>query len=202
MSISLTVMTFNLHRDSPTVGPSSRPWESRKSMCAELVSKHKPVILCTQEGIKSQVDDLASLLPGYQQFGMSKKGSSDPADEHCAIFYDKSKVERVEGGTFWLSESPALPASTSWGADIPSIATWVTFQLIGLQDPGFTFQVSIYSPSPITNCNNILSMYYVLAHCIQSCMFQLHDLHMNPTSASVWHTRNGNNNIQSNRVSL
>lgn len=49
---------------------------------------------------------------------------------------------------------------------------------------------------PITNCNGLLSMYHVLAQSIQSCTFQLHDLHMIPTSVSVWQTRNNNKSIQ------
>lgn len=31
----------------------------------------------------------------------------------------------MEGGTFWLSESPSVPGSVSWGALVPCIATWV-----------------------------------------------------------------------------
>lgn len=34
------------------------------------------------------------------------------------------KVELLEGGTFWLSESPSVPGSMSWGSTVPCIATW------------------------------------------------------------------------------
>jgi len=34
------------------------------------------------------------------------------------------KVELLEGGTFWLSESPSVPGSISWGSEVPCIATW------------------------------------------------------------------------------
>lgn len=34
------------------------------------------------------------------------------------------KVEVLEGGTFWLSESPSVPGSMSWGSTVPCIATW------------------------------------------------------------------------------
>ncbi|CAN0838373.1 hypothetical protein LINGRAHAP2_LOCUS2123 [Linum grandiflorum] len=67
---------------------------------------------------------------GYDQFGVSRKGFEDSTDEHCTIFYDKDKVEVVEGGTFWLSESPSVPGSISWGGSVPCIATWaISFQL-------------------------------------------------------------------------
>ncbi|CAK9183322.1 unnamed protein product [Ilex paraguariensis] len=55
---------------------------------------------------------------GYDQSGISRKGSEDTSDQHCTIFFDKEKVELVEGGTFWLSESPSVPGSMSWGSAI------------------------------------------------------------------------------------
>ena len=88
------------------------------------------------------------------------------------------KVELLEGGTFWLSESPSVPGSMSWGAAVPCIATWAisfpilvlsilhclsskslflfgllkvschvsltwrhTFQMKGIEPPGFSFQI-------------------------------------------------------------
>lgn len=61
---------------------------------------------------------------GYEQFGISRKGAEDTSDQHCTIFYDKDKVELLEGGTFWLSESPSVPGSMSWGSTAPCTATW------------------------------------------------------------------------------
>ncbi|RZB55716.1 uncharacterized protein LOC114391928 isoform X2 [Glycine soja] len=77
----------------------------------------------------------------YDQFGISRKGPQDTTSEHCTIFYDKEKVELLEGGTFWLSESPSVPGSMSWGSEVPCIATWATFQLKGVEPPGFSFQI-------------------------------------------------------------
>lgn len=31
-------------------------------------------------------------IQGYDQFGISRKGSEDVADQCCTIFYDKEKV--------------------------------------------------------------------------------------------------------------
>ena len=63
MSVSLTVMTFNLHRDcreeegdggepaAAARGGGGHTWESRRDLCITIVSKYAPTILCTQEGI-------------------------------------------------------------------------------------------------------------------------------------------------------
>ncbi|GLU01348.1 hypothetical protein SLE2022_186600 [Rubroshorea leprosula] len=117
MSVSLTVMTFNLHEDQPEGSPNS--WEKRRDLCISVITSYSPMILCTQRGVKSQLDYLQQGLPGYDQFGISRKGAPDTSDEHCSIFYDKEKVERLEGGTFWLSESPSVPGSKSWGSVVP-----------------------------------------------------------------------------------
>lgn len=139
MSLSLTVMTFNLHDDQPEENPNS--WHKRKDLCLSVITSFSPTILCTQQGLKLQLDHLQQGLPGYGCFGISRKGAEDSSDEHCAIFFAKEKVELVEGGTFWLSEAPSVPGSMSWGALAPCIATWATFQLKGVEPPGFSFQI-------------------------------------------------------------
>ncbi|KAK6151582.1 hypothetical protein DH2020_014217 [Rehmannia glutinosa] len=128
MSVSLTVMTFNLLEDQAEDSPNS--WEKRKDLCVTVITSYSPMILCTQQGVKSQLDYLQQCLPGYEQFGISRKGSEDASDQHCTIFYDKEKVELLEGGTFWLSESPSVPGSISWGSVDPCV-----------EPPGFSFQI-------------------------------------------------------------
>lgn len=122
MSVSLSVMTFNLLEDQPEGSPNS--WEKRRDLCLSVIASYSPMILCTQQGVKSQLEYLQQGLPGYDQFGISRNGSEEPTDQHCTIFYDKEKVELLEGGTFWLSESPSVPGSMSWGSEVPCIATW------------------------------------------------------------------------------
>ncbi|GMH30656.1 hypothetical protein Nepgr_032499 [Nepenthes gracilis] len=145
MSVSVTVMTFNLRDDQPK--DSTNSWEKRKELCISVITSYSPTILCTQQGVKSQLDYLQQGLPGYGLCGISRKGAEDVSDEHCAIFFDKDKVELIEGGTFWLSESPSIAGSMSWGAVVPSIATWaISFFLLllllkGIEPPGFSFQI-------------------------------------------------------------
>ncbi|KAJ6923665.1 hypothetical protein NC652_017098 [Populus alba x Populus x berolinensis] len=129
MSVSLTVMTFNLHEDQAEDSPNS--WEKRKDLCISVITNYSPMILCTQQGVKTQLDYLQQCLPGYGQFGISRKGSQDASDEHCTIFYDKEKVELLEGGTFWLSESPSVPGSISWGTLIRETPIEGTQLLLG-----------------------------------------------------------------------
>ncbi|XP_038701186.1 uncharacterized protein LOC119997997 isoform X2 [Tripterygium wilfordii] len=90
MSFSLTVLTFNLKEDQPEGSPNS--WEKRRDLCISVITSYSPMILCTQQGVKSQLDYLQQCLSGYNQFGVSRKGPQDTLDEHCTIFYDKEKI--------------------------------------------------------------------------------------------------------------
>ncbi|CAA7408088.1 unnamed protein product [Spirodela intermedia] len=139
MSLSMTVMTLNLH-DGEQGGDSPNCWEKRRDICVSVITSYSPTILCTQQGVKSQLEFLQQCLPSYDHFGVSRKGSQDASDEHCAIFYDRDKVELLEGGTFWLSESPSVPGSMSWGSTAPCIATWA-ISFTRTEPPGFNFQV-------------------------------------------------------------
>ncbi|XXG58827.1 hypothetical protein AAC387_Pa04g1031 [Persea americana] len=100
MSVSLTVMTFNLHEDQPSDSPNV--WEKRRDLCISVITSYSPMILCTQQGLKSQLEFLQQGLPGYEQFGISRKGSQDSSDEFCTIFYDKDKRVEPPGFTFQI----------------------------------------------------------------------------------------------------
>lgn len=50
MSVSLTVMTFNLHEDQPDDSPNS--WEKRRDLCVSVITSYSPMILCTQQGLQ------------------------------------------------------------------------------------------------------------------------------------------------------
>ena len=49
MSVSLTVMTFNLHEDQAEDSPNS--WVKRRDLCVSVISSYCPMILCTQQGL-------------------------------------------------------------------------------------------------------------------------------------------------------
>jgi len=48
MSVSLTLMTFNLLEDQPEDSPNS--WDKRKDLCVSVITSYSPMILCTQQG--------------------------------------------------------------------------------------------------------------------------------------------------------
>jgi endonuclease/exonuclease/phosphatase family metal-dependent hydrolase len=116
----LLVMSFNLRRGSMD------SWESRRPAVAELLRRERPAVLGTQEGLYFQLKDVHRDLPdSYDWIGVGRAGGS--RDEFMAVFFDTSRVEPVEFDHFWLSGTPSVIGSTSWGNDVVRMVTWVRF---------------------------------------------------------------------------
>jgi endonuclease/exonuclease/phosphatase family metal-dependent hydrolase len=114
------VMSFNLRRGS------GRSWRRRRPVVAELLRRERPALLGTQEGLHGQVRDIHDDLPDwYDWIGTGRGGGT--RDEFMAVFYDRRRLSPVESGHFWLSDTPEVVASRSWGNRVVRMATWVRF---------------------------------------------------------------------------
>ncbi len=124
----IKIITFNIRYDKPD--PKNYAWEVRKNAVASLISEDSPDIIGTQEVKVNQLLDLQQLLPNYYSLGGDRSGTGN--DEHCAIFYNKNKLNCLDHGDFWLSEKPDIPGSVtpSWGNHLPRIASWARFDIV------------------------------------------------------------------------
>ncbi|MET8079510.1 endonuclease/exonuclease/phosphatase family protein [Streptomyces sp. NPDC005303] len=119
----LDVMTFNL-RFASTSEPNS--WAARRPVMRQLLRQEAPTLMGTQEGLYQQLLDIhADLGPHYDWIGTGREGGSH--DESTAVFYDTRRLAPVEHDTLWLSDTPRLIGSNTWGAALPRIVTWVRF---------------------------------------------------------------------------
>ncbi|CAG9615177.1 hypothetical protein BACCIP111899_04414 [Bacillus rhizoplanae] len=116
------VMSYNLRYASDT---SPNSWAERRPVMAQLLNKEKPDILGIQEGLYSQLKDLHADMPQYDWIGIGRKGGSK--DEYTAVFYNKNRFTPLEYDYFWLSDTPNVIGSTTWGNKIPRMVTWVKF---------------------------------------------------------------------------
>lgn len=115
---ALTLMTFNLRRDVASDGVNR--WSARRDLVAAIVEEHAPALIGTQEGLPHQLAELDARLPGHARVGEPR----DVADEACAIYYSRSRFQHLADGTFWLSDTPDVPGSVTWGHVHPRIVTW------------------------------------------------------------------------------
>ena len=98
---------------------------------AGLIRFHDVDLLGVQEALRRQLDDLVTDLPEYEWSGVCRTDGSvnpNPDGEFSAILYRKDRFEKLDGSTFWLSETPDKPGSIGWDAALPRIVTWVKFR--------------------------------------------------------------------------
>ena len=78
-----------------------------------------------QEPLIDQIQDFLS-IGIYEWLGVSGQGTPDN-DVFTPIFYNKKKLNVLDYGTFWLSETPDV-VSRGWDGKFPRICTWAKFR--------------------------------------------------------------------------
>ncbi|MET7849864.1 endonuclease/exonuclease/phosphatase family protein [Streptomyces avermitilis] len=120
----LDVMTFNL-RFASASEPHS--WAVRRPVMRELLRRERPHVIGTQEGLYQQVRDIgADLGPHYDWIGTGRAGGS--RDEFMAVFYDTRRLAPLEYDHFWLSDTPDVIGSNTWGGGSIRMVTRVRFR--------------------------------------------------------------------------
>lgn len=118
--LTLRVMAYNL-RYASTQSPNA--WPDRRPAMKRLIEQEAPDIIGTQEGVHAQLRDLAADLPAYEWLGLGRDGGS--RGEFMAIFFRRDRFEPLAYDHFWLSDTPAVMGSMSWGNRLPRMVTWV-----------------------------------------------------------------------------
>ncbi|MFB3161001.1 endonuclease/exonuclease/phosphatase family protein [Neobacillus sp. 179-J 1A1 HS] len=120
----LKLMTYNI-KNAADILPHPHSWEERKEMIKELIQLESPDLIGMQECLVNQVYDAADMLPEYDWVGLGREGGSK--GEYTAIFFKKDRFKVMEYNHFWLSETPNVIGSTSWGNSVARMVTWARF---------------------------------------------------------------------------
>jgi len=127
MAQSLRVMSFNVRLPVESDGPNR--WEARRQLAADMLARERPDLIGTQELFQQQGDELIALLPQYAWFGRGRKGGGE-RDEHMGVLYRKDRLRVLQSGDFWLSDTPEVVGSITWGNLYPRMVTWARFQRV------------------------------------------------------------------------
>ena len=119
----LKVMTFNLRYASPTP-PNS--WPQRRPVLSECLRLTAPDVIGMQEGLHQQLKDIAADRPEYAWIGTGRDGGK--RGEFMAVFYRKERLEPLESHHFWLSDTPEVAGSKTWGTVHARMVTWIKFR--------------------------------------------------------------------------
>lgn len=119
-ALVLRVMSYNL-RYASTQPPDA--WPDRRPLMQELIRREAPDVIGTQEGLYLQLRELAAGLPDYEWIGLGRAGGSK--DEFTAIFFRRDRFEPVAFDHFWLSDTPEVTGSITWGHTYRRMVSWV-----------------------------------------------------------------------------
>lgn len=116
----IRVLSYNIRYATARDGADA--WPHRAEAVSDVIRQHDLVGL--QEVTYGQLQELREALPGFEVYSVGRDDGK-LAGEHASIFYRDSRFERLDEGTFWLSESPEVAGSKGWDAAVTRICSWV-----------------------------------------------------------------------------
>lgn len=123
----LRVMTFNVR--VPTDADGADRWDARRAIAVRMLQRADADLVGTQELFQRQGDEIVAALPQYRWFGRDRRGGH--ADEHMGVFHRADRLRLLDSGDFWLSDTPGVPGSITWGNLYPRMVTWARFERVG-----------------------------------------------------------------------
>ena len=124
---TLQIMSFNIRCDTGK-NHSGDPdyWPEREPLVRQLLTEAQPDILGVQELMTCQIPAVQQGLSSrYAYIGQSRDNTNK--GEMSAIFYNTERLVPRYWNQLWLSDTPRVPASITWGNDCTRIVTWGTF---------------------------------------------------------------------------
>lgn len=115
--IELTVQPDDSLDDSP---------EARAAAFRALLDELQPDVVGMQKVSGDWNETLDTVVFNASYLGLGEARGSD--GETNPIYYRADKFDKLNSGTFWLSETPDVSGSMTEGANLPRICTWVTLR--------------------------------------------------------------------------
>ena len=122
---TIKVISYNIRVGGDWDGDNK--WDNRKQASLNMINDEKPTLFGLQEATPIQMEYLIENLPQYGHIGVGREDGV-ASGEHMSIFYLKDEVELLDGGTFWLSETPEEP-SMGWDAACKRSCTWTKLRM-------------------------------------------------------------------------
>ena len=128
----IMVMSFNIRFGTAKDGENE--WTRRRAQLFDLVREQNADVVGLQEALDFQIDEIVASVPEYATIGVGRDDGR-ARGEFAAILFRKERFRVAEAGTFWLSDTPTVPGSKTWGNNITRICTWA--RLIDKDGLGF-----------------------------------------------------------------
>ncbi len=124
------ILSCNIRVALPEDEATGNGWSARRDLCVEVIRAQKPDVVCLQEVLREQIDDLEKAFPAFGSFGfdgpeMDARMTGYGGIAKNPILYSRERYDLVTAGGFWLSETPHLPGSLSWDSARARHVNWV-----------------------------------------------------------------------------
>lgn len=116
----INIISYNIRLNVASDGINA--WPNRKDNVKALVKFYDTDILCVQEALPEQFDELLANTD-FDVVGVGRDDGKRKG-EFSAIYFNKKRFVKKDGGTFWLSPTPDVP-SKGWDAALNRICSWV-----------------------------------------------------------------------------
>lgn len=126
---TLKAVSYNIRQDTAS-DTGGKDWQARKGALTGYLKAGKFSIIGLQEVRHNQLLDVDRALPEHRFTGVGRddgktRGEYSPIYFHTGLW----KLDPEQHGTFWLSDTPDVVRSRTWGNRYPRICTWA--RLIG-----------------------------------------------------------------------
>ncbi len=120
----LHLITYNVRYEGGD--PTPHTWDERRPLVKTVLKREKPTVLFTQEGYYAQGQDIREDLDGYDWIHLGRHGGS--RNEATAIYWKAERLKVLEYDHMWLSDTPLLIGSATWGNSVVRMLTWIRFE--------------------------------------------------------------------------
>lgn len=117
----IVIMSTNVRFYNP-LDLMQRSWFYRADLIAQDIETVAPDIIGFQEATFLHYDYLVDIMEGYDSVMAYRDDFI--LSEGCPIFWRTDRFEKVDGGSFWLSETPEV-MSKDWGSSHYRICVYV-----------------------------------------------------------------------------
>ena len=123
---SVRVGSYNIRMSPGDVG-TPNAWDERKADLVDFIKALDLDAFGLQEVCPDQAQYLRENLSEFAFVG-DHRGADRKSDEASPVFYRKGRFEAEKSGTFWLSETPEVPASKSWGTSHTRVCSYLVLR--------------------------------------------------------------------------
>jgi endonuclease/exonuclease/phosphatase family metal-dependent hydrolase len=122
----LNVGSVNVRFITPKDYEHNNGWEQRREVLCNIIRFENFDIFGAQEVTHPQLTDMLRLLPDYDHIGVARDDGKQRG-EYSPVFYNRERFVKLDGGTFWLSETPDK-VSKGWDGLCRRVCSWGKFK--------------------------------------------------------------------------